>query len=71
MTKPRHPSEVPLNQWTDGWLKLSVASHLEAQYLFLHDHEKKEKGWPASHEEMVSFLIEKGEVPEAGTGLPE
>ncbi|WP_315922983.1 hypothetical protein [Mesorhizobium sp. SP-1A] len=71
MPKTRHPQDVPLNEWTDGWLQLSLANHLGAKYLFAHNHEKAENGWPVSHDEMVAFLIDKGEVPQAGTGLPE
>lgn len=71
MKRPRHPSEVPLNEWTDGWLTMSVASHLDVGYLFAHDHEKEGKGWPATREQKIAFLISKGDVPKAGTGLPD
>lgn len=71
MPKSRHPQDVPLNEWTDGWLKMSVAHHLDVQFLFAHDHEKVKKGWPVSHEELVAFLIKKGDIPRAGTGLPD
>lgn len=71
MNRPKHPQDVPLNEWTDGWLQLSVANHFGAQYLFSHTNEKAKNGWPVTHDEMVAFLIDKGEVPQAGTGLPK
>lgn len=61
-----HPQNIPLDRWTDGWLKLSVAGHTVASYIALHDHEKRERGWPVTRADMIAFLIEKGDVPAAG-----
>lgn len=64
----KHPQNVPLHQWTDGWLKLSVAMHTDPFFLAMHDHEKRAKGWPVTRAEMIALLVEKGEVPAAGVG---
>lgn len=61
-----HPQNTPLSQWPDGWLTLSVASHTHPQYIALHADEKREHGWPVTREEMIQFLIDRGDVPAAG-----
>lgn len=63
-----HPQNVPLDRWTDGWLKMSVAGHTDVAYLVSHDHEKREKGWPVTKAEMIEFLVSKDDVPAAGRG---
>ncbi|BCB21969.1 hypothetical protein [Bosea sp. ANAM02] len=66
----RHPQNVPLHQWTDGWLKMSVAMHTDALFLMAYDHEKRAKGWPVTREEMIALLVEKDDIPAAGIGTP-
>lgn len=65
-----HPQNTPLHQWTDGWLKLSVAMHTDPYFIAMHDHEKRAKDWPVTREEMIAFLVEKDDIPAAGIGAP-
>lgn len=51
-----HPSRVPLDQWPDGWLIMTTASFLGAEYIMMHEHERKAKGLPASIEERREFV---------------
>lgn len=61
-----HPQNVPLSQWTDGWLKMSVSSYTDDYYIMMHDHEKRERGWPVSRQEMIDCLVANGDLPAAG-----
>lgn len=61
-----HPQNVPLKEWMDGWLKMSIAVHLGRGWLWLNGHEKRSRGLPYPREEMVAFLVGKGDVPAAG-----
>lgn len=63
---PRHPQNVPLSKWTDGWLKLSIGAHIGHKYIMAHDSEKRAWGWPASRADMIAFLVVTGDVPAAG-----
>lgn len=60
-----HPQNTPLSQWPDGWLKMSCSDE-KVLYIIMHDHEKREKGLPVTREEMIAYLIERGEIPAAG-----
>lgn len=61
-----HPQNVPLSEWSDGWLKLSVASHAGASFIMLRDDEKQAQKLPVSRDEMIDFLVSKGDIPAAG-----
>lgn len=51
------PRDIPLEQWTNGWLKFDVARKLDYPiYLVMHDHEKRQMGFPVTREEMIAFL---------------
>lgn len=63
---PRHPQNIPLSKWTDGWLTLSVAAHIGASYVMATDSEKRARRWPASREDKIALLIVTGGVPAAG-----
>ena len=62
-----HPQNIPLSKWTDGWLTLSVSAHTDASYMLLREEERRERVWPVTREEKIALLIEKGDVPAAGT----
>ncbi|WP_234053677.1 MULTISPECIES: hypothetical protein [unclassified Xanthobacter] len=62
-----HPQNVPLTEWTDGWLKMSVCEYTDALYLVAHDEEKRARGWPVTREEMIALLVANGNIPAAGT----
>lgn len=66
-----HPQNVPLEQWNDGWLKMSVSCHVDPTYLIAHEHEKRERGWPVTRQEMIEFLVSKDDVPAAGLAALE
>lgn len=66
--KRRHPQDVPLIEWTDGWLVLSVCSYTDATYMIATDEEKRERGWPVGRIEMIALLIRKDDIPRAGIG---
>ncbi|MTJ93889.1 MAG: hypothetical protein F8N36_13675 [Desulfovibrio sp.] len=61
-----HPQNTPLSKWTDGWLKMSVAGHTAPEYIVMHDHEKRDRGWPVTRQEMIDLLVHRGDVPAAG-----
>ena len=61
-----HPQNVPLCEWTDGWLNLSVGWHTDASYLISSDQEKRERGWPVTRQEKIALLRAKGDIPAAG-----
>jgi|GEM_PF-5578507 len=61
-----HPQNVPLDQWTEGWLKLSAGGHTGELYILMTDQEKQARGWPVSREQMIDFLIAKEDIPAAG-----
>ncbi|MFG1250067.1 hypothetical protein [Xanthobacter flavus] len=63
-----HPQNVPLSNWTDGWLKLSVAHHTDVHFLLASDDEKRAKGWPLTRAEMIALLVEREDIPAAGVG---
>lgn len=51
------PNETPLKDWHSGWLKLECASLLdEPLFIMLHDHEKREKNYPVTDDEMRAFI---------------
>lgn len=55
-----HPGDTPLEQWTQGWLVLEVASLLDRpEYILLYDAERKAKGWPVTQDEMRAFIRER------------
>ncbi|MFG1270808.1 hypothetical protein V5F40_22920 [Xanthobacter sp. DSM 14520] len=76
MTKPlphpdlpdQHPQNVPLTDWTDGWLKMSVASYTDVRFILATDDEKRAHAWPVTRAEMIALLIERNEIPAAGIG---
>lgn len=52
-----HPKKVPLYEWKDSWLKMTVAGYArKPEYLALTDHEKKDRGYPVSREEMIEYI---------------
>lgn len=59
-----HPQNVPLSQWSDGWLKLSCAK--DATYLLMHDDEKRKAGLPVTRDEMIDYIVADGGTPAAG-----
>lgn len=63
-----HPQNVPLSNWTDGWLKMSVAHHTDVRFLLASDDEKRTKGWPLTRAEMIALLVERKDIPAAGVG---
>ena len=64
---PRHhPQNIPLSEWTDGWLTLSICEHTDVRYVLSHDHEKRDRGWPVTREEKIALLVAKGDIPAAG-----
>lgn len=61
MTRPdlpaSHPANVPLNKWTDGWLKLECASLSgNVEFIWMHDHEKRAHNLPVTRDEMVAYI---------------
>ena len=52
-----HPKDTPLEEWPRGWLVLEVGNILNIPlYIMMHDHEKKEKGYPITIDEMKNFI---------------
>lgn len=55
--KHLHPSNTPLSEWPDGWLKMQCASLLkDSTYIALYDHEKQQKNYPVTRIEMIDFI---------------
>ena len=56
----RVPQEVPLSEWSDGWLAMEVASLLdEPLYLVTHYDEKLDRKWPATRQEMIVYIEDR------------
>jgi hypothetical protein len=52
-----HPKDVPLDEWRDGWLTMTVASYLDLPgYVMMYDIEKKRAGYPVSRQEKIDFI---------------
>jgi hypothetical protein len=52
-----YPADTPIEEWSDGWLKLEVASILkDATYLIMYDSEKRTAGYPITREEMIACI---------------
>lgn len=52
-----YPAETPIEEWSDGWLKLEVATIAkDATYLIMYDNEKRSAGYPVTREEMIAFV---------------
>lgn len=62
----RHPQNVPLSEWTDGWLVLSVCCHTDALYMTATDAERTERNWPVGRQAMIDLLVAEGDIPAAG-----
>ena len=62
----KHPQDMPLSDWPQGWLTLQVAYHVGAEYISMHEHEKQSKGLPVTRKEMIDYLVEQGDTPRAG-----
>lgn len=51
------PQDVPIEDWSRGWLVFTCASILEEpQFLFMYDEEKRKRGWPVTMDEMRDFI---------------
>lgn len=61
-----HPQNVRLSEWSDGWLKLSVAGHTDPLYIVAQEHEKRINGWPVTRQQMIDLLIANNDIPAAG-----
>mgnify|MGYP001615768927 CR=1 FL=1 len=45
------------NKWTDGQLKMEIASRLnDCMYIIMHELEKKINNYPVTREEMIKYL---------------
>ena len=62
MVKRCEAMMVPLRDWTEGWLKMEVAtlSH-HPEYPLMHDQEKRSKELPVTREEMIAYITAKTE----------
>jgi hypothetical protein len=55
--KQLHPKDVPLSRWPSGWLVMQTANLLnEPQYIILHEHERKTRGWPDNDDARREFI---------------
>lgn len=55
------PKDIPLKDWTDGWLTMEVASKLDnPMYLTMLTRERKELNYPYTKQEQIDFLKAKG-----------
>lgn len=58
-----HPKEVPLYEWKDGWLKMTVAGYSKKpEYLVMTDQEKLNRGYPVTREEMIAYIEKHMEI---------
>lgn len=52
-----HPKDIPIEQWTPGWLRMECANLLDRpDYILMHDHEKRAAGLPVTGQEMIRFV---------------
>ena len=57
------PKDVPLDQWTPGWLKMECASLLDTPgYIMMTDREKMQDGLPVSIDQMICFIRARREA---------
>lgn len=71
MTFPvRHPGNTPLNEWTDGWLKMEIAGITDPAYIVMDEEEMKANGLPVTRKHMIKFLLDHGYEPNAGVDNP-
>jgi hypothetical protein len=62
MVKRCEAMMVPLRDWTEGWLKMEVASlSHHPEYSHMPDHEKRSKELPVTREEMIAYITAKSE----------
>jgi hypothetical protein len=60
----RHPSTTPIEEWSDGWLLLEVASILDNPfYITLSEQERAEMRLPASREQRQEYVIRARKTP--------
>lgn len=59
----KHPKDVPLSEWTEGWLKMEVASLLDTPgYVLMSDSEREQEGYPASRDQRADFIAARREA---------
>lgn len=59
----KHPKDIPLSQWSDGWLKMEVASLLDTPgYILMSDAEREREGYPASRDQRADFIASRREA---------
>lgn len=59
----KHPKDIPLSQWSDGWLKMEVASLLDTPgYILMSDVENEREGYPASRDQRADFIASRREA---------
>jgi hypothetical protein len=61
MSQPKDaPINTPLEEWTEGWLKLEVAVLArKSLYIIMTDKEKEAAGLPVTADEMRAYIREK------------
>lgn len=64
-----HPKDTPLDKWLPGWLKMEVASLLDApEYIMMRENEKTAAGYPVTDFEMRAFIRARREAAEKEKG---
>lgn len=59
----RKPNDTPLNEWSDGWLVMEVASLLDTPgYIIMTDAEREREGYPASRDQRADFIASRREA---------
>ncbi len=52
-----HPKDVPLSEWKDSWLRLTVAGLCnQNEYIMMQDREKRMRGLPVTRDEMIKYI---------------
>jgi hypothetical protein len=61
MSQPKDaPIYTPLEEWTEGWLKMEVAVLArKSLYIIMTDEEKRAAGLPVTADEMRIYIKEK------------
>jgi hypothetical protein len=59
----KHPSRVPLEDWSDGWLAMEVSRLLDDPfYLVAHYDEKIDRKWPVTRDERIEYIRSRKET---------
>lgn len=59
----KHPKDIPLSEWSEGWLKMEVASLLDVPgYILMSKDERKRADYPSTRVGRMEFIAARREA---------